>query len=160
SIFYLRRDPGDNVPKLVTRAAHGGDERVLFDPNAPSGADPGVAHTVIDWYAPSRDGALVAYGVSQGGTEESTFHVLDTRTGERLDLAIPLTRFDNVSWLDDHRSFVYHRMAELAPGAPLTERYFDSRTYLHRLGDDWRQYVPIFGRGVSRGVEIDRADFP
>ncbi len=160
SIFYLRRDPGDNVPKLVTRAALDGGERVLFDPNALSDAASGAAHTVIDWYAPSRDGQLVAYGVSRGGSEESSLHLLDARTGERLDLAIPLTRFDNVSWLADNRSFIYHRMAEPPPGAPLTERYFDSQTYLHRLGGDWRRDAPIFGRGVSRGVTIDRADFP
>src|SRR5213079_2155762 len=36
----------------------------------------------IDWYHPSRDGRLVAYGTSAGGDERSTLRVLDVTTGE------------------------------------------------------------------------------
>ena len=36
----------------------------------------------IDWFHPSRDGTLVAYGVSASGDERSTLRVLDLRTGE------------------------------------------------------------------------------
>src|ERR671929_774061 len=53
--FYLRLDPGQNLPKLVVRTAPDAPETVLVDPNTIAG----VVHTTIDWYVPSRDGQRV-----------------------------------------------------------------------------------------------------
>lgn len=154
--FYLRRDPGDNVPKLVVRVTPDASEKILLDPNALSGD----VHTVIDWYFPSRDGTLVAYGSSQGGSEDSILYVLDVDNDEQLADAIPGTRFGNVGWLPDGRSFVYHRLADLDSNAPPTERYFDSRTYIHHLGDDPEGDRPVFGRGLDASIDVAREDFP
>ena len=154
--FYLRRDPGDNLAKLMLRVGHDGDERLLFNPNTL----PGSVHTAIDWYAPSRDGRYVALGTSQGGSEDSTLEVLDTETGAFLDDRISRTRFGGVSWLEDGRSFVYHRLAELPEGAPGTERYNNSRTFLHRLGSDPETDLPVFGRGLHDGVDVAPGDWP
>ena len=68
--FYLRRDSNDNLAKLVVRTGLDGQEKVLFDPNRLKDE----IHTAIDWYTPSRDGKLVAYGISPGGSEDSTLH--------------------------------------------------------------------------------------
>ena len=55
-----------------------GTERVLVDPVAvdPSGA------TTLDAWQPSKEGDLLAYQLSAGGTEESVLHVIDVATGE------------------------------------------------------------------------------
>src|SRR5712691_11093654 len=42
-VFYLRRDPGENLAKLMVRS--GEKEKVLLDPNKLAGE----AHTAIDW---------------------------------------------------------------------------------------------------------------
>jgi len=154
--FYLLRGPDDNVAKLIARATPDAPERVLLDPNTFGGE----VHTTIDWYTPSRDGRLVAYGLSEGGSEESVLHLLEADSGAVLDLAITRCRFGGVSWLPDNRSFVYHRLAEQPEGAPETELYVDSATHLHRLGDDPEGDPVIFGRGLAPGVDIARADFP
>jgi prolyl oligopeptidase len=130
--FYLRRDPGENLAKLVVRLTPQADEQVLVDPNGMGGQ----VHTALDWYRPSRDGRRVAYGMSQGGSEESTLAVLEVDSGRRHDLAISRTRFGGVSWLADHQSFVYHRLAEYPAGTPPTERYINSRCYLHRVQNE------------------------
>ncbi len=155
-VFYLVRGPDDNVGKLAVRTASDAPERVLFDPNTLAGA----AHTAIDWYTPSRDGRLVAYGSSQGGSEESTLRVLEVETGGHLDEAITRCRFGGVSWLPDNRAFVYHRLADYREGTPETERYFDSVTRLHRLGADPEGDQVVFARGLAAGVEIAREDWP
>lgn len=79
--------------------------RVLLDP-AVLAADGAVA---IDWWHPSPDGALVAYGLSEGGTENSVLHVLRTADGTALEEAIPDTRAAAVAWLPDGSGFWYTR---------------------------------------------------
>src|SRR5579884_201491 len=154
-VFYLRRDPGKNMAKLVVRLP-GEQEKTLFDPNVIEGE----AQTAIDWYFPSWDGRYVAYGISQGGSESSVLHVLEIESGAILDLAIPHTEFTHVSWLEDNRSFAYHRFPERPAGTPETERFRDGCTYLHRLGEDPANDRPVFGANLSVGVEVGRDDYP
>ncbi|HWE64988.1 MAG TPA: S9 family peptidase, partial [Chloroflexota bacterium] len=129
-VFYLRRNPGQDLAALVTRPTPEAPERVLFDPNVLEGP----VHTAIDWYVASRDGARVALGLSQGGSEDSVLQVLEVDDGQLLGLRISRVMFGNVSWLADNRSFLYHRLSELPVGAPENEKFNNSRTYLHRLG--------------------------
>jgi prolyl oligopeptidase len=154
--FYLRRDPGEQIGKLVVRMSKDAEEKVLLDPNALAGD----VHSAIDWYTPSQDGQFVAYGISQGGSEDSTLHVLEVDSGKVLDLAISRTQFGGVNWLEDNRSFVYHRLKEQPADAPETEYYNDSRVYLHRAGNDPEQDLAVFGRGINSRVEIAPEDFP
>ena len=117
AVFHLRRDAGAEVAALVVRGPGGRPERALLDPGAMAGA----AHSAIDWYVPSPDGGHVACGVSQGGSEWSTLHVVETASGRLLDDALGGALFPFVSWLEDggsFPSFVYHRHRDPPPGAP------------------------------------------
>jgi len=154
--FSLRRDPNASVPVLVMHSAPAAPERVLLDPTPL----PGDAHSSIDWYVPSPDGQLVAYGVSLGGSENSTLHVLDVESGAILQEAISRIRFAFVSWLEDNHSFVYHRYRELPDGTPPEERRYDSRSHLHRLGSDPEQDPVVLARGLNPRVEMTRLDRP
>ncbi len=73
-LFTLERPAGAEQFRLVVRSADDplAAPRVLLDPAVES-ADGAAA---IDWYQPSRDGDLVAFGVSEGGTESSALRVL------------------------------------------------------------------------------------
>jgi len=154
--FYLRRDPGQDIPRLVARDAPDSPERTVFDPTS-SSAD---VHSSIDWYNPSRDGRLVAFGISEGGSEDSVLHVVEVDTAKLVSHPITRTQYGGVTWLPDDSSFLYHRWAQLPEGAPETDRYRDSRTYLHHLGDDPEQDAPVFGNGINTSVELSRDDFP
>jgi prolyl oligopeptidase len=153
--FYLRLDPGSNLPKLMTRKFPDADEQTLLDP----GTIQGEAHTSIDWHFPSPDGTLVALGLSPGGSENSSLHVLEVASGRLIDGPVTRVRFGHVSWVDD-RSFLYHRYAEQPPGSPPSEQRFDTRTFLHHLGDDPEHDRPIFGSGVHPDLNIDRKRYP
>src|SRR5262249_36831121 len=74
--FYLRRGGRQDQPVLVLREGDGA-ERTLVDPNVLSAS--GVV--ALDWWQPSPDGRLLAYGLSEGGDEWSTLHVLDVDSG-------------------------------------------------------------------------------
>ncbi|MGE5333661.1 MAG: prolyl oligopeptidase family serine peptidase [Nitrososphaerota archaeon] len=155
-VFALRQNPGEDLPRLVMYAAPDAPETTLLDPNAMSGD----THTAIDWYAPSLDGHLVAYGISQGGSEDSTLHVLDTERRETLDLAIPHVRYGGVCWLEDNASFLYSRSPDPTPETPSSDYYLDSRILLHRLGADPGSDVVVLGRGAHAAVDLARIDIP
>ena len=63
----------------------------------------------LDWWFPSRDGKLLAYGLSKDGSEQSTLHVRDVATGKDLPDVIERTRACSVAWLPDGKGFYYTR---------------------------------------------------
>ena len=130
--FYLKRPPGGQVARLYVADA-AGRETLLVDPERLGTQD---RHMEIDQFAPSQDGNLVAYGLSSGGSEVSTLHVLRTQTRAALPDEIDRAEFADVSWLPDGGGFFYTRLAKLPAGAPATEHYAHMRVYLHRLGSD------------------------
>jgi prolyl oligopeptidase len=90
----------------------------------------------IDWFHPSRDGTLIAYGISASGDERSTLRVLDVQTGESLSDEIPNTRAASVGWLPDASGFAYTRYA--------TGGDYDRHVFWHRLGTAWTEDPVLF----------------
>ncbi|MEV7283089.1 prolyl oligopeptidase family serine peptidase [Streptomyces sp. NPDC093252] len=130
--FHLRREPGQEVAVLAVR--EGDRVGVLLDPREgdPSGT------TVIDAFAPSWEGDLVAVQVSSGGTEQSVLRVLDATTGEVVDGPLDRVRRSPVAWLPGGRRFYYVRRL---PGGR------DRRVYLHEIGTPADTDTEIFGAG-------------
>jgi len=159
-VFYEKRRPQDDNYKLYVREGLTGPERLLVDP-APLTTVAGV-HSSIDYFAPSLDGAHVAYALSSGGSENSVLHVLETATGKTSGEAITRTEEAGVQWLPDGLSFFYNRLQKLAPGQSGVEKYKDSRAYLHRLGTDADTADALLvGAGVNPAIPLDRnTDFP
>lgn len=61
--------------------------------------------------------------------------------------------------MPDGRSFVYNRLQKLTPSSAPTDRYLNSRAYLHVLGDNPDQDRLVFGSGVST-VKVEPSDIP
>jgi len=95
-IFHTRREGEQKQAVLYVRDAIGGPDRALIDPNAL--ARDGLV--TVDWYYPSPDARFVAYGLSRGGDEMSTLHVVETATGKDLADRIPHTQRSTVAWID------------------------------------------------------------
>lgn len=127
--FYQRRDGRQNQLVLYFRDGVDGEDRVALDPNALDAA----GTTALDWYFPSDDGALLAYGLSENGSEQSVLHVLDVERGADLPERIPHTRAADLAWLPDGSGFYYTRYP--APGdVPAGEEPYHRAVYFHRLG--------------------------
>jgi prolyl oligopeptidase len=140
-VFYERRAPGERQSVLFVR--EGGRERTLVDPNTLDRE----ALISLDWWYPSPDGRQVAYGLSRGGTEMSTLHVIDVVSGRALPDVIPNTQRSRVSWAAG--GFYY--TAHPAPGTvpPGDEHYF-TRIRYHRVGDDPARDPVVFGEGLPK----------
>ncbi|MBV8373728.1 MAG: hypothetical protein JOY69_10760, partial [Candidatus Eremiobacteraeota bacterium] len=156
--FYEKLKPGENSPKLYVRPARGGTEKLLVDPEKLASAG---KHFTINYFLPSLDGAYVAYGISEGGSEASVIHVVDVRSGAILPDAIDRAYFVGAtSWLPDNKSFYYVRFPALKPGEPETDKETRAVNYVHVLGRDPDQDVPVFGYGVDPKVPFASTDFP
>jgi prolyl oligopeptidase len=143
--FLVRRtgDQEHGVLLVVEPGGAGGEqERVLVDPIAvdPSGA------TTLDAWQPSKEGHLLAYQLSTGGTEESVLRVLDVATGEDIDGPIDRARYSPVAWLPGGEQFYYVRRLDPA-GLPEDERQYHRRVWLHTVGQDVATDVEVFGAG-------------
>jgi prolyl oligopeptidase len=143
--FHVRREGAQQQSALYVREELDGSDRVLVDPAplSPDGA------TAIDWWAPSRDGERVAWGVSEAGSEESTLFVRDVATGVDLPDRIPHTRHATVAWMPDGASFYYTRYPAPGDVPPGDEKYF-CRVYRHVLGDDPARDALVFGDGRDK----------
>jgi len=152
--FFVRRSADQEHAVLLT-VDPDGTERVVVDPMAvdPSGT------TTLDSWQPSKEGHLLAYQLSAGGTEESVLRVVDVETGELVDGPIDRARYSPVAWLPGGKAYYYVR--RLPPDAvPDGEDQYHRRVFMHRLGTDAADDVLVFGEGLEKtnyyGVSVSR----
>ena len=142
--FFMRRTAEQEHAMLLT-VDPDGTERVLVDPVAvdPSGA------TTLDAWQPSKEGHLLAYQLSAGGTEESVLHVMDVATGAPVEGPIDRARYSPVAWMPGGEAFYYVRKVrpELVPDG---EEQYHRRVWLHRVGTDPDTDVEILGAGLDK----------
>ena len=147
--FHTRREGTQNQPTLYVRDGVASKDRVLLDASALS--EDGT--TALDWWYPSRDGALLAWGRSDSGSEESTLFIRDIATGKELPDRIEHTRHASLAWMPDGKSFYYSRYPVPGTVPPGDEKYF-SKIFLHVLGQDAKSDKLVFGD------HRDRTDTP
>ena len=155
-IFYLKRGRDEQQFKLVLRVGLQGAERVLVDPQQETDRT-GVPHA-INYFVPSWDGAHVAYGLSEGGSEDASLFILNVRSARHVGQPIARVPEALVSWLPDSQSLTYNQLKQRKAGDAETETYMDSRVMWLRLGDGEALALPVFGPTVSRGLGLGRLE--
>lgn len=123
--FQLVSTEVGREPVLCVGDRLGDHARTVVDPNA----WPGVAVS-LDWFSPSPDGAHVAFGISERGSEQSVLRVVETGSGRLLPIQIPYTSFGVVERLPDGSGFFYN--ASLGPDTEQPRKYI----FFHRLGEE------------------------
>ncbi|MEL6348051.1 MAG: prolyl oligopeptidase family serine peptidase [Myxococcota bacterium] len=127
-LFYTRRTPEQEQAALYVQDRPGAQARVLLDPNTFS-EDNTVS---LAGWTPSEDGQLLAYAISDGGSDWRTWRVLDVTTGEHLQDELRWMKFSGVRWAPDGSGLYYSRYPQ--PDSPLEQKLIDQRLYFHALG--------------------------
>ncbi len=139
-IFHTRRAGEEAQAVLYVRDGPDTSDRALVDPNALDGS----GLVTLDWYYPSSDGRYVAYGLSRGGDEMSTLHVIEVASGRDTGERIPHTQRATVAWVEGGFYYTVHP----APGSvPPGDEHYYRRVRFHRLGDDPARDSVVFGEG-------------
>lgn len=152
--FYLLREPGAQQPKLFYRDGLTGAEKLLIDPTVLGEGT--KTHYSLDFFHPSGDGKYVAYGISAGGSENSTTYILEVANNKKLEERIDRTEGNQIAWLADNKSFFYLRYAKITPDTPPKEMMYNARSYLHVIGQHTNGDGDsvVFGKGVSKRTDV------
>ncbi len=159
-MFYLRRNAGENLDKLYYHPAGSDSARLLVDPET-LGAE-GEQHYSLGTYMPSWDGNYVAYGLAQGGSELTTYHIMEVASGKAVDAPIDNieTAYNRPMWTDSGDGFFYSRRRDLPADAPQTEIYKQTMVRYHELGTDPGDDPVIAAYELSDRLQILDTDFP
>ncbi len=129
--FYTRREGMQNQPILYVREGVNGADRPLVDAYNQLAADGTIA---LDWFQPSENGKYVAYGTSPSGSEMSTLHIIETKTGTVLPDTIERTRAASIAWTLDNTGFYYTRYPKKGE-VPAGQEMYNRHVFYHELGD-------------------------
>jgi len=152
-LFFDRNDGLQPQPVLHVVDRAGAAPRPLIDPNAL----PGDGTISLANWTPSPDGRLVAYALSDGGSDWRTWRVRDVETGADLPDTITRNKFGGLEWDAESAGFYYARYERPAPGEELRVRNAPAEICHHRLGTSESADVVLVERppeGFTRGFEM------
>ncbi|MBU3926108.1 prolyl oligopeptidase family serine peptidase, partial [Patescibacteria group bacterium] len=151
--FFIKHCGLQNQPVLFIKKNN--KTRILIDPNKLSKQ----GKVSLDWWYPSRDGSLIAYGLSRDGDENSVLYIKDIESGKNLPDKIPYTNFCDITWLLNSTGFYYTRMPILST-VPNGDEYYYERVYFHKIGTSYKNDPIIFGEKREKedkfGVELSK----
>lgn len=115
------------------------DAKVFLDPNTFSKE----GTTSLDALSFTEDGKLVAYTISEGGSDWRKLIVLDTETKERVGDTLVDIKFSGVSWKNDEG--FYYSSYDKPEGSELSEKTDQHKLYYHKLNTPQNQDEVVFG---------------
>lgn len=131
--FYLHNDGMQNQSVLYVTDSLDSPGRVLFDPNTVR-QDATVS---LSEFTPNREGSIVAYAVSDGGTDWQTWKFRRVADDQDLPDTLQWTKFWGVSWAHDGSGVYYDRYPALPNGKG--DDAGRPAIYFHRLGESQDQ---------------------
>jgi prolyl oligopeptidase len=133
--FFLRNDGTQDQSVLYVADGLNAAPRVIVDPNGKR-EDATIA---LSQWVPSPDGKILAYALSDGGTDWNIWHFRHVDYGQDLPVALKFSKFWPVSWATDSSGVYYSRYpVKAGENAETAERGDDAGrpdVYYHKLGE-------------------------
>ena len=136
---YFYKNDGLQNHSILYRQKEGQSVEVFLDPNTFS--EDGT--TSLGSVSFSKDYSLVAYSISEGGSDWRKIFVIDTETKQQLETEITDAKFTGISWLGN-RGF-YYSSYDKPDGSELSARTEQHKLYFHELGTEQANDKVIFG---------------
>lgn len=153
--YYMFKNDGlQNQDILYRMAGPDSPLEVVLDPNLFS-RDGSIS---LGEYAFSKDGAMLAYQVSEAGSDWRSILIRDLSTGRNLTDTIRWVKFSEIAWFGD--GFFYSRYPEPLPGQTLTGANEFHQVYYHKVGAPQSEDVLAFAdrRNPQRNVYAQTTD--
>lgn len=136
---YFYKNDGLQNHSILYRQKEGLQVEIFLDPNTFS--EDGT--TSLGSVSFSKDYSLVAYSISEGGSDWRKIFVIDTETKQQLETEITDAKFTGISWLGN-RGF-YYSSYDKPDGSELSARTEQHKLYFHELGTEQASDKVIFG---------------
>ena len=140
--FYRHNDGLQNQWVLFTTTSPNQPARVLLDPNALA-KDGTIALKATNY---SDDGRLMAYGLSEAGSDWEVWRVRDVGSGKDLPDEIRWAKFTTASWRKDGSGFYYAGYSAAPEGESLKAVNQYRKVFFHKLGTPQSQDPLIYVR--------------
>jgi prolyl oligopeptidase len=155
--FYSHNEGLQNQNVMFWQEGSGGKPQVLLDPNTMS-TDGTIA---LGGFDVTEDGRLVAYAVSEAGSDWLTWRVREVTTGKDLPDVIRWSKFSNASWMHDGSGFFYSGYEAPKPrpdgtiaAESLKETNYFHKLYFHKLGTPQSQDRLLFERPDDKELNL------
>jgi len=126
--YFFKNDGLQNQNILYAQKDLYGEASIVLDPN--SFSEDGTVS--LGGFAFNREGNLLAYLTSEGGSDWHTIRIKDLKTGKLLSDKIEWVKFSGVSW--HGQGFYYSRFPEPKEGDELSGQNSFHKVFYHRLG--------------------------
>ena len=137
---YYRKNSGLQNQSVVYREGPGSPEPQIFlDPNTFS-KDGTTSLGVLNF---SKDGSLLAYNISEGGSDFQKLLVMNALNGKLMGDTLEL-KFSGASWKGND-GFYYSNYEMSKTGNVLSAKNDDHKLYYHKLGTAQKEDELIFG---------------
>lgn len=138
--YFYKNDGLQNQSVLYRQKSEGDDAEVFLDPNSFS-AD---GTTSLAGIAFSKDGSLVAYQLSEGGSDWRKVVVLNTEDKSIVGDTLVDVKFSGLAWRGNE-GFYYSSYDKPEEGSALSGMTDQHKLYFHRLNTPQNQDQLIFG---------------
>lgn len=141
---YFSKNDGLQNQSVVYRQKGNGEPEVFLDPNKFS-ADGTTSLAEMDF---STDGRLVAYSISEGGSDWRKVIVMDAIKQEIIEDTLVNIKFSGLSW-QGNEGF-YYSSYDKPEGSQLSAMTDHHKLYFHRLGTKQSDDQVVFGSDIKR----------
>lgn len=141
--YYYKNNGLQNQSVLYRKDAKGKEE-VFLDPNTFSKD----GSTSLGGVSFSKDGSLVAYSISEGGSDWRKVIVLKADTKAVIGETLVDVKFSGVSWYKNEG--FYYSSYDKPEGSELSAKTDQHKLYFHKLGTSQKTDKVIFGMNDKR----------
>lgn len=125
---YFYKNDGLQAQSVLYRTDKNGKTEIFLDPNKFS--EKGT--TSLAGVSFNKNGNLVAYRISEGGSDWNKIIIMNALTKEIIDETIVDVKFSGTSWLGDEG--FYYSSYDKPKGSELSAKTDTHKVYFHKLG--------------------------
>ncbi|KEI72916.1 prolyl endopeptidase [Endozoicomonas elysicola] len=137
--IYFYKNTGLQNQYVLYRQKDDSEAEVFIDPNRFSD-DGTVSMETVSF---SSDGSLVAYSISEGGSDWQKIVVMDAETKTIMEPVLEDIKFSNIAWLGNQG--FYYSSYDKPEGSALSGKTEHHKLHFHKLGDQQKNDQVIFG---------------
>ena len=141
---YYYKNNGLQNQSVLYRKDKSGKEEIFLDPNTFS-TDGTTSLGEISF---SKAGSLVAYSISEGGSDWRKVIILNAVTKQQIDQTLIDVKFSGLSWLGNKG--LYYSSYEKPEGSELSAKTDQHKLYFHSIGTKQSTDKVVFGESQKR----------
>lgn len=142
--IYFYKNNGLQNQSILYRKTKEGKEEVFLDPNSFSKD----ATTSLDAVSFSKDGSLVAYSISEAGSDWRKVIFIDAKTKNSLGDNLIDVKFSGLSWKGNEG--IFYSSYDKPKGSELSAKTDQHKLYYHKMGTSQKNDVLIYGGDQKR----------